>query len=116
MTANKIHCRMVVKPLKNRAVRRSSLIATFVLALLAGAPMKLWSRIRLQPYTVDLTEFAAEAPIILRGKVLDISVRLDAGNRVWAVAQFQVDRWYRNGGADKAAVYFQPYDAMSAVN
>jgi hypothetical protein len=116
VAAKRVHCRIAVEPLKNHISWRTFLIATFPLAVFLGAPALLLSRIEVPQYTIDLTDLAARASIIFRGRLLSISILPEQGNRVQgvarfqvqAVARFQVDRWYRNGGGADAAVYFQP--------
>lgn len=87
-------------------MRRAAIL--FVsLALLCVAPAKLWSRIEVPPYAVDLATFVSSAPVIFRATVLDVSDVAKEPDGFTTVAHLRVDRWYRGGSSPSVAVEYQ---------
>jgi HEAT repeats len=99
------------RPEKNSlklAKRHFVTAASIILASCFGSPTKLTARIVGPPSTIDLTQLVATAPIIFRGSVVSVS---DAWGQInlQAIAQLQVDRWYRSPRGSTAAVRFEGF-------
>jgi hypothetical protein len=82
-------------------------LTTCFLALLWLVPIQLGARTEQPVGTVDLTGFIAKSPAILRGVVRAVSIVPGSSLPLTAVAQLDVERWYRGGGAMDATVHYQ---------
>jgi hypothetical protein len=89
-----------------RGVQRC-VLTTRCLALLWLVPIQLGARTEQPVGTVDLTGFVAKSPAIFRGVVREISIVPGSSLPLTAVAQLDVERWYRGGGAMDATVHYQ---------
>lgn len=90
------------------SARRAHLLTRVGFALLMCAPNQLSARLEWPASLTGLTEYVRSAPTIFRGRVLSVSLAsgYDSG---FAVARFEVDRWYRRQGTSEAEIYFAPY-------
>jgi hypothetical protein len=73
-----------------------------------------WSRVAIPPAFTDLTEFTS-SPVIFRGRVLSVFPSSLEGDTL-SLAEFRVERWYRDYGGVNVDLYFEPYSRINAVN
>ncbi len=97
--------------------------ASYRILLLVGSVLflcttQLWSRIPVPPYMVDVRELGEKAPIVFRGRVVDIRSTGEnppEWNQVNAIATFEVDRVYRGHVGAETRLPFA-YDSNMAFN
>jgi hypothetical protein len=76
-------------------MRRCFLIT--VLGLWLSVPSLLCARLRVPPGEEDVRDLAQHAPLVYRGKVVQLSLTKDEPENKEGIAVIAVDRWYRGG-------------------
>ena len=91
--------------LQNRACLLIALASLLLILFAAQA----WCRLMLPPSMADVRRLAEKAPIVFRGRVLDVTpvtINTEPTARVESIAKIRVDRWYRGKGSPEALLRF----------